>query len=76
MIFILPIGCGLVVLNIYTVTTQSLVLNKYGLMIPLPGGLVAQKLSAHSKSATSTILNAISVDVMVNFGAESVLHQH
>jgi len=64
MMFILPIGCGLVVLNIYTVTSQSLVLNKYGLMISLPGGLVAQIISAQSESATSTILKAISVDVM------------
>lgn len=70
MIMILMMGCGLLLLDICSSITQRLVLVRFGLMVSLPSGLIAQEISANSQSATTVSL--ISVTVTENLMVSSV----
>ena len=68
MIFLVLLGCGLVVLNTWIIIIGCLVLVKFGLVVSLPGGLLAQEISANSQSTTvvSFLLEPIAGNMMVN----------
>lgn len=68
MIMLLLMGCGFVVLFICTSILECLVLVKFGLVISLPSGIVAQEMSADSQSSTvvCAILSIIAQFMMVN----------
>lgn len=70
MISLLLMGCGLVVLQTCTYIIECLVLDKYGLVTSLPGGLVAQEISANSQSATT--VSFVLKDIVANMMVKSV----
>lgn len=68
MIILLLIGCGLLVLYICAITVECLVLLKFGLVVSLPGGLVAQEMSANSQPVitVAVIWQAFCINMTVN----------
>lgn len=65
MILLLSMGCGFGVLYICTLIVESLVLDKYFLVVSLPGGLKAQAISADSRSFIVSIVEVFSGNIMV-----------
>lgn len=68
MIFLLLVGCGLVILYISSDIVGCLAEVKFVLVVMLPGGIAAQESSANSQTAViaAFIWQAMSTNMMVN----------